>query len=109
MLGILVIFFIGKYFYQLAEKYNQNKLLFAILGVVAYYVGGAIAGVVLAIFSMIIEFEVDWDNTLLMGILGLPAGLLSCWLFYYLLEKNWKKKEVKPLENIDDIGRDLEE
>lgn len=109
MLGILVIFFIGKYFYQLAEKYNQNKLLFAILGVVTYYAGGAIAGLILGIASVFFGFEIDWDNTLLMGIIGLPIGLLSCWLFYYLLEKKWKKKQIKPLESIDDIGKDLQQ
>lgn len=107
MLGILVIFFIGKYFYQLAEKYNQNKILFGILGAAMYYVGTAIVGITLGISSVFFGFDIDWDNTLLMGFIGLPFGLLSCWLFYYLLEKNWKKKEVKPLENIDDIGREI--
>ena len=34
MLGLLLIYFIGKYFYDLAAEFEKNKWLYAILGVV---------------------------------------------------------------------------
>ncbi len=108
LLGFLFIYFIGKYFYQLAERYKENKWLFAILGIVMYYASGGVVGVVLAIIGILLDFEIDWDNTILMAVLGLASGISSCWLFYYLLEKKWKKKQLKPIEDINDIGKEID-
>ena len=38
-LGYILIFYIGFYFYRLAENHSKNKWLFAILGVAAYFFG----------------------------------------------------------------------
>ena len=56
MLGIVLIYWLGKYFYQLAEKYNQNKWLYAILGIVVYYVSQLFFGFVLGILSGFIYY-----------------------------------------------------
>ncbi|MGV7107351.1 hypothetical protein [Flavobacterium sp. U410] len=104
MFGIILIYWVGKYFYQLAEKYNQNKWLFAFLGVVVYYVGQAIIGLTLGLMSLFFGFEIDWDNSVLMALLGIPAGAGSVYLVYILLEKKWKKEEVK-IDSIQDIGQ----
>lgn len=106
MLGFVFIFIIGKYFYKLAEEYNQNKWLFAILGIIVYYAAGAIGGIIIGVLSVVFNFEVDWDNSILMAAIGLPIGLASCWLFYYLLEKKWKKIEIKPIQDINNIGKE---
>ncbi len=44
MLGLFLLYFIGKIFYQLAEAHNKNKWVFAILGVIAYYAGTFLGG-----------------------------------------------------------------
>lgn len=98
-----------KVFYLLADEYKENKWLFAILGVVVYYLSGALVGILLAVLGILLDFEIDWDNTVLMAVLGLASGISSCWLFYYLLEKKWKKKQLKPVEDINDIGKDIDE
>ena len=109
MLAILFVIFVGKFFYKLAEKYNQKKWLFTILGIAMYYVGSAVGGLLLGFAMLLFDFEIDWNNQILMTIIAIPFGFGMCWLFYYLLEKSWKKIEVLPIENIEDIGKDIDE
>ena len=51
MLGLLLLYWVGKYFYKLAEEHDKSKWGFAILGVVSYYAGivvfGFITGIVM--------------------------------------------------------------
>ena len=74
-----------------------------------YYVGSMIGGAIVGFLSVLLEFEVDWENQILMTFIAIPFGFGTCWLFYYLLETNWKKNQIKPTENIDDIGKDIDE
>ncbi len=106
MLGILFIYFIGKYFYELAKTYEKNKWLFAILGILSYYVGGILIGAGIVIFASLIEitFFETMDETAL-GIMIIPFGLISCYLFYYILKRNWSKNFKVELEEIENIGR----
>ncbi len=53
----LLIYFIGKYFYKLSEEYNQNKWLYAILGIVVYYAAGICLGFVLALADLVFELN----------------------------------------------------
>ena len=54
MLGFVLLYWIGKYFYELAEVYNKSQWRYAILGIVVYYGGiglfGIIIGIVLEVF-----------------------------------------------------------
>ena len=92
MLGILLIYFIGKRFYNLAQEWNKNKWLFAILGVVTYYAGMAIVlfltGILMA-FGILSSLENLPDMTL--GIMAIPFGLLSCWGLYAILKRSWSR------------------
>jgi len=109
MLGLVLIYWIGKYFYVLAEKYNQNKWLFAVLGVVMYYFGTLVAGVFIGIAIEVFDVDFNLENTFLLSVIALPFGIAFCWTFYYLLEKSWKKIASQPIENIDEIGKDIDE
>lgn len=96
MLGLLLIFFLGKWFYSLAEKYNKHKWGFAILGVVTYYVGTFIAGIFIGIISVVANL----DSLLalpdvVLGLIALPFGVLAAWGLYKILENNWKKHEIE--------------
>ena len=109
MLGLLLIYFIGKYFYKLSEEFNQNKWLYAVLGVVIYYVGSAVGGFVLGILSELFSLGINWDNNLSLGLIALPFGIGACYLFYYLLKKKWEKSAVLVKDEIQDIGKNIEE
>ncbi|MBP1838883.1 hypothetical protein [Formosa algae] len=106
MLGLVFLYWIGKYFYKLAEKYNKSKWGFAILGVVVYY-----AGIILFSFSIALILEIlapgyiSDINESLLGIVMLPFGILSCYGLYKYLEKTWKKNQPNTSELLDEIGK----
>jgi len=96
MLGIIFIYFIGKAFYTLAEEHDKNKWLFAITGVLSYYGGSFIGGIMsYLLYDMLYSDSYNLfgePNELLITILGVALGLLICWLYYYLLKRNWENK-----------------
>lgn len=105
MLGIILLYFIGKKFYELADDYHKSKWVFAILGVVIYYVGAFIVGLIIGVFELIIETNfIETANKFVLALIELPFGILSCYVLYSYLEKRWKKE--KPLINdlISKIG-----
>lgn len=106
MLGIVFIYFIGKYFYELAKNHQKNKWLFAVLGIVVYY-GGAILlllPVYLLAYFTFPEFVENLSERDL-NFIGIPFGIAACYIFYYLLRKQWSKGINVTLEEIDNIGK----
>lgn len=97
MLGIFLIYFVGKKFADLAEIYEKSKWGYGILGVASYYMG-----TFLAVMAYIIYLELFTDqffedaNETAINLLSIPFGILACWGTYKLLEANWKKnKKIK--------------
>lgn len=93
MIGILLlIYFAGRAFYNLAGQYNKHQWGFAVLGVVSYYAGIFIGGMLLGIG---LEFYspgyIDGMNETVLGLLTIPVGILTCWLTYTLLKRSWSK------------------
>ena len=106
MLGLVLLYWIGKYFYKLAEEYDKSKWGFAILGIVVYYVGILILGFTLGLVVELISpgfFETM--NDMALNLLALPLGILSCYLLYKYLEKTWEKNKPNPNNLIDEIGK----
>lgn len=103
MLGILFFYFVGKYFYKLADEFNKNKWLFAILGIVVYYVGTFIGGALLDIMDGLMDNGFDWDNNLAVGLIALPFGIAASYLFHFLLKKQWEKSFIVIEDEIQDI------
>ncbi|MEJ0031679.1 MAG: hypothetical protein WDO15_15470 [Bacteroidota bacterium] len=96
MLGLILIYFVGKAFYDLAGLHGRHQWGYGILGVVSYYggiyLGIFLIGIVLAIVDPeAIENISDVQATLM----GIPIGVVTCWLTYSLLKKSWSKpKEI---------------
>ncbi len=110
LLGILFLFFIGKYFYNLANQYNKSPLGYAILGIVSYYFGTILFMVFLGLGMEIFNSEsIDFENNKLLSLISIPFGLLSCYLLYIFLKKTWSKNLLSEDEInkiIDEIGED---
>ncbi|MDC8006326.1 hypothetical protein POV27_19890 [Aureisphaera galaxeae] len=106
MLGIILIYFIGKYFYNLAEDHNKSKWGFAIAGVLSYYAGTFIFGVLFAFYIEIWSNSSIYDySDIGLGLMAVPFGLLTCAGFYFLLKRMWKKDKKVDEDLIDDIGK----
>jgi hypothetical protein len=101
MIGLLLIYFVGKYFYDLAGQHNKSKWGFAILGIISYYVGTFIGGIVIALmFEFFLETSLDDFSEIVLGIMAIPMGVLACWGFYKVLENLWSKT---PTSNTTDV------
>ena len=109
MLGIFLVYYIGKTFYMLAEQFRKNKWLFAILGVVAYYGGTFAAGICIGLCS---EFgylpPIDDLGGIVISLAALPFGIFACWGLYAWLKNSWSKTKVsKALYSEDILDGDL--
>lgn len=104
MIGILLIYWVGKFFYDLAQTYTKSKWGYAILGLVVYFGSQLVLGFVLAIFNDLFALGIDFENNYGINLLGIPVGILACYILYHYLQKKWKKEYVNPLSEIDSIG-----
>ena len=113
MLGILLIFFIGKYFYELAQDYYKHRWLYGVLGIVVYYFGTMIGGFMVAILSELFGWNINFESSLTLTFIAIPSGLIFAVIFYFLLQRNWKNSVIEVKDEIQDIGKhsndDLEE
>lgn len=106
MLGLFLLYFIGKHFYELAEDHNRSMWGFAIFGVIAYYVGTFIGGIVLFIaFDLLSSTSLESMGDIAISFMALPFGLLSCAGLYYLLKRIWSKSPEFDPNIIDEIGQ----
>lgn len=95
MIGLILLFFVGKAFYVLAENHGKAKLPFAVLGVASYYAGLFLGGMIIAIcYEVLMDGSIDDINDMLLGLLGLPFGVLTCWGLYTILKRSWSRKET---------------
>lgn len=93
MLGLIFIYFLGKYFYELAIQYDKNKWGFAIAGIVVYYSTLMLAAFMIGVISELIQPGlVDDSSAIFMSLLAIPFGLLSAYLFYNYLKKKWSNE-----------------
>src|SRR5690242_1894849 len=104
MLGLLLIYFIGKYYYNLAGEHGKSQWGFAILGVVTYYVGAFVMGIFLGIFY---PDAAETMNNLVLGLIAMPLGILFTWGLYKILENQWGNTAPDDFEDSDVLDRNL--
>lgn len=93
MLGLILIYFVGKAFYELAGLHDKSQWLYAVLGVGSYYLGIILTGFLLGILLELgaLLFLADLDEMIL-GFICIPFGVLSCWGLYSFWKKSWAKE-----------------
>lgn len=103
MLGLILIYFIGKSFYNLAGEHNRSEWGFAILGVVTYYAAMFLSQMAIAFIMVANGSYIEDINEVLLAFLGIPFGLLAWWGVYSLLKKQWSKNPIySDAEILDD-------
>ncbi len=96
MLDLIIIFFLGRSFYQLAQEHDKNPWPYAILAGVIYYATAFCTGIGLALVSGVESIDSTFF-TIMAVLLALIFALLMCALTYRLLENRWKKAPKPPL------------
>lgn len=105
MLGLLLVLFIGKHFYDHAFDHDKSPWLYGILGIVAYYAGSFIGGIILAlVFEIMGSTPLEERSTWNLTLIALPFGIAACWAFHKILEKRWIKEKMDSEDLIDEIG-----
>jgi len=104
MIAVIVVAIV---FSNLAAKYDKSKWGYGLLGVVTYFGSTFVYGVIYALIYVMnnpyaTEEEIEGGWTLQLTAIG--VGIVSSYILYYLLERNWKKDNEKDRTNIDDIG-----
>lgn len=106
MLGLILLYWLGKYFYKLAGEYDKSKWGYAILGIGVYIVATIATVILLLLFDEI--FELNFLNSLndrIVDLICMPFGLASVYFLYKYLQKNWEKNKPKVDSLIDQIGK----
>lgn len=94
VVGLILLYFVGKAFYDLAGIHNKGQWLYAILGVGSYYAGLIVGGMLIGIFYEVFIGSVEEVNETLIGFIALPFGVLACWGFYRIIKIRWEKRET---------------
>jgi hypothetical protein len=94
MIGLVLLYFAGKAFYNLAGEHGKSKWGFAILGVLSYYGGLFLGGIAIALFyEFALSKSIDEVNDTLLGLMAIPIGILVCWAFYRILKAMWSNSD----------------
>ncbi|HZY80940.1 MAG TPA: hypothetical protein VFE50_15565 [Cyclobacteriaceae bacterium] len=96
MLGLIFIYFVGKWFYDLAGKHDKNQWGFGLLGVVSYYAGIVFGWFIIAVVGEIVSPGFIDEMNSFTSLLAIPVGLATCWLTYQFLKRKWSKQPEPP-------------
>ncbi len=101
MLGLLLIYYIGKYFYRLSEEYGKKKWLYSILGIVSYYSGAILFGLGWGLYIEVSgQYQLYEADSWVIELAAIPFCLATCILFYMLLRHLWSSKDT--IDTLDD-------
>ena len=101
ILLIIILITIGWAFYRLAKKYEKNKWVYTLVGIIAF-VGVVLVNAVLYAFFSVISNNIDIETHRFIAFL---VGVLTSILLHFVLEKKWLKgKNVEAEEAINEIG-----
>ncbi|MFK8059714.1 MAG: hypothetical protein AB8B78_06435 [Polaribacter sp.] len=103
ILGYIFLFYVGFYFYRLAENHHKNKWLFGFLGIAIYFFGVLIYPLYLKLFN---NLEIDEFKITIVSLKSFTTGLLFVFISFQFLGFIWgrkKKIEKKEIEKIGEI------
>ena len=100
MLALILIFYIGRAFYRLAKKHDRSKWLYAIIGVVTYYVAQFLLQVSIAIYLLSGGKNLALGTELVIALIGMLVGAGVVAVFYYILKRIW---ENNPKNNYQEL------
>lgn len=98
MLGIILIIFMARQFYNLAHDYNKNKWLWAILSIIIFYGVQFIASIIYILAFVGIEAEMQpWSSQYIVNLLvSVLTSIAAAYFLYQFLKNKWEKEEDMP-------------
>lgn len=105
---ILLLFLIALTYYSLAKEHNKSNLwLWAIIGIVVYYVGGIILAFFFGVFGFLLMdlLSASSEGLNIQGLenlLGLIGGIIGSFVLYRYLKHRWAKSAVDNEDVLDE-------
>lgn len=103
ILSYIFLFYVGFYFYRLAENHKKNKWIFAIIGIGSYFLALVIYPFYLRLFDP--EEIQNPANIVLVSVKSLTIALISIFILFQVLSFVWNKKKKINKEEINTIGK----
>ncbi|CAM1368000.1 conserved membrane protein of unknown function [Tenacibaculum soleae] len=88
--GYILLFYVGFYFYRLAENYNRNKWLYAFLGLVFFFIGCFGYVMYVRFFEM---DEIQGFDIAMISIKSVGMGILFSFVMFHFIDFIWKKNK----------------
>ncbi len=101
-LGYVFLFYVGFYFYRLAENHNKNKWLFAIIGISTYFFGVIVYPLYLRFFN---SEDIEGFDISSISLKSFLVGFLFIFLLFQILNLVWNRKKKINKKEIDKIGK----
>jgi hypothetical protein len=95
-LGYIFLFYVGFYFYRLAENHKKNKWLFSFLGVF-FFIS---AYFIYVLFCRFFNPEEFVENLPSIGIKAFFVGLISSIIIFQILSFVWNRKKKHKINEI---------
>ena len=101
VLLVIILITISWSFYRLAKKYDKNRLVYTLVGVITF-MGFVFVNALLYTFLSVISDNINIETHRLLTFL---IGVLISIVLHFILEKKWLKgKNVEAEEAINEIG-----
>lgn len=102
MLGIILIIFMARQFYNLAFDYNKSKWGWAILSIVIFYGIQFIVALIL-VFALGLDDSQKYSRDYFIVLISsLMASIVGAFVLYRYLKQRWEKElETAPAGNTD--------
>ncbi len=91
MLGLIPLFFIGRWYYQLAHEFNKERWGYAFLGVGIAIAAQILFGFVTGFIAALTD-NLQWlDNPLIISLIAFAFAITCVVIVYNMLKRSWKK------------------
>jgi hypothetical protein len=111
MLGIFLIYWVGKKYYDLATRHGRSAWGYCILAIAIYFGTQFIIGVILALSIPEVIANLDSSEEMALNLLSVPLSLGMWYLVFIFLRDKWEAIEENISNNyeseIEKIGANV--
>lgn len=111
MLGLLLLYVLGKWLHNLAKKFEKPiKWIYPVLAILTYMVVGVLSVLIIMLITEIngSEYFLNMDSNVL-GLLAIPFGVGGVWLLHFLLKRAWSQQKSQQMDDAALLDVDVSE
>jgi len=90
ILGYILLFYVGFYYYRLAENHKRNKWLYGFLGIVLFILGTIFYPLFLRFF---LQTEINEFDLTLISFKSIFIGIFTVFFCFHFLDFVWKRND----------------